>query len=60
MGEHMAEWMKELDDRQRKEVEFARLYADAFGHGTTGHNQLVLIAKLAEMLDRFEVGSNEE
>jgi hypothetical protein len=47
----MTEWMKELDDRQRKEVEFARLYAGQFGHGTDGHNRLLLIAKLATLLD---------
>lgn len=40
-----------LDDRQQKEVKLADLYARDFNHGTTGHNQLLLIARLAELLD---------
>lgn len=47
-------WTQELDERQRKELELARLYAKDFAHGTTGHNQLMLIAKLAELLDKTE------
>lgn len=45
-------WTDELDDRQRKEVELARVYAARFAHGTDGHGRLLLIAKLAELLDR--------
>lgn len=44
-------WRDQLDERQRKEVEFASLYAKDFGHGTDGHNRLLLIAKLATLLD---------
>lgn len=40
-----------IDERQRKEVAFSELYAAEFNHGTTGHNQLMLIARLAELLD---------
>lgn len=47
-----------IDDRQRKEVTFAELYAADFNHGTTGHNQLMLIARLAELLD-VAVGNKE-
>lgn len=47
-----ADWRETLiDDRQRKETAFAELYATEFNHGTTGHNQLMLIARLAELLD---------
>lgn len=45
-------WIDTLDDRQQKEMKLARLYATKeFSHGTTGHNALLLIAKLAELLD---------
>lgn len=48
-------WQAGLDQRQRQEVELARLYARDFGHGTAGHNRLVLIDKLADLLDGFEM-----
>lgn len=47
-------WQSLLDERQRKEVEFALLYSSMFAHGTTGHNQLMLIAKLASVLIEME------
>jgi hypothetical protein len=48
-------WMNELDTRQINEVYLARLYAKTFAHGTDGHSRLMLIAKLAELLDQKEV-----
>lgn len=53
MGEEF-EWVKELDDRQRKELDFAAMYANGFSHGTDGHNRLLLIAKLRELLNKAE------
>lgn len=47
-------WRELLDERQAKEVELSTLYARDFHHGTTGHNQLMLIAWLADALDRVE------
>lgn len=44
-------WMDGMDERQRQEIAFARVYANQFGHGTDGHHRLLLIAKLAGMLD---------
>lgn len=44
-------WMNALDERQQKELLLARLYAKDFAHGTDGHHRLLLIAKLAQMLD---------
>lgn len=44
-------WRKLLDERQIKELDLSVLYASDFHHGTTGHNQLMLIAKLSEILD---------
>lgn len=48
-------WRNLLDERQRKQVDFATLYADEFNHGTTGHSDLVLIALLAKLLDRGQM-----
>lgn len=44
-------WIDTLDDRQRREIAFARLYAKEFAHGTDGHHRLLLISALAELLD---------
>lgn len=44
-------WLDSLDDRQQKEVEFARVYVQHYAHGTDGHNRLVLINRLAILLD---------
>lgn len=48
------DWTQELDERQRKELSLARLYSKEYARGTTGHNQLMLIAKLAELLDKAQ------
>ncbi|MGB1286095.1 MAG: hypothetical protein ACPG7F_06145 [Aggregatilineales bacterium] len=45
-------WTDELTEREQKEVEFALLYAANFQHGTAGHNRLMLIAKLANLLNQ--------
>jgi hypothetical protein len=34
-------------------LKLARLYAKDFAHGTDGHHRLLLIAKLADLLDKF-------
>jgi hypothetical protein len=47
------DWTQELDERQQKELKLARLYAKDFAHGTDGHHRLLLIAKLADLLDKF-------
>lgn len=49
--ENQMNWLDELDERQRKEIEFARMYAQQFGHGTDGHTRLLLLAKMADLLD---------
>lgn len=55
------DWHNLLDDRQFKEVIFATFYAQNFNHGTAGHNRLLLIAKLASIIDTMETpaGQNE-
>ena len=47
-------WLDTLDDRGQKEVEFARVYQQHYAHGTDGHGRLLLIAKLAALLDTME------
>jgi hypothetical protein len=48
-----ADWQSLLDERQRKEISFAQIYAREYNHGTTGHNQLLLINRLVELLDQI-------
>jgi hypothetical protein len=48
---NLTTWRAQLDERQRKQVAFAETYLREFNHGVVGHNDLVLIAKLAELLD---------
>lgn len=45
-------WYNLLTEREIREVEFARLYAKEFNHGTDGHNRLVLITKLVDILNQ--------
>lgn len=46
-----ADWRAARSDREQKEIRFAEVYTAEFSHGTTGHNALLLIVKLAEHLD---------
>lgn len=50
-GQGKAEWRDIYVDRQRRELDLAELYARDFHHGTTGHNQLMLIGSLADLID---------
>lgn len=45
-------WRDVLDERQRAAVRFAETYVRDFHHGTVGHNDLVLIARMAQLLDQ--------
>lgn len=44
-------WLAALTDRERAEIQLCRYYAHTLAHGTAGHNQMMLIAKLADLLD---------
>lgn len=46
-------WTAFLDERQLKEIAFARDYGK-YLHGTDGHHRLILIATLANMLDNLQ------
>lgn len=48
------EWQSLLDQRQRDEIILARFYARGTKHGTDGHNRLILLAQMADMLDEAE------
>jgi len=47
-------WRDSFDERQRKQIEWARLYAKDFAHGADGHNAMMIISKMAQMLDDLE------
>ena len=47
-------WQSVLDERQRKQVAFSRVYAEQFGHGADGHNNMLIIAAMANLLDTLE------
>lgn len=40
-----------LSERDLKEIAFARLYTQDFSHGTDGHNRLLIVARLANILE---------
>ena len=47
-------WLSHFDARQLKEIEFCRVYAENFNHGTDGHNAKLIIAQMAKLLDEAE------
>lgn len=47
------------DRRQEKEVRFCQNYLAHFNHGTATHSNLVLVAKLANVLDSLEGATGE-
>jgi hypothetical protein len=49
-----AKWYSELSEREQKEINLADFYSENLAHGTTGHNQLMLIAKLGKKLNEYE------
>ena len=44
-------WETHFNERELKEIEFARKYAADFNHGTDGHIRLTVMARMAELLD---------
>lgn len=47
----MQPWQAFFDERQLKEIEFCKIYAEQFRHGTDGHNIRLIVAKLVEILE---------
>lgn len=55
MSNPNAGWRLGLSERERKEVQFAEVYATDFAHGTDGDSRLKLVAKMASLLDSVEL-----
>lgn len=53
-------WLEEFDTREQKSIDHARLYAAQYAHGDPGHLHLLIIAKLAALLDRELLGTKTE
>jgi len=45
------DWLDGFEERERKHIRFARLYAADFAHGAPGHLDMTIIAKLARYID---------
>lgn len=45
-------WRSEFTERELKEIDFCILYQKNFAHGTVGHNEKLIIARMAWLLDR--------
>lgn len=49
------EWIKDFDERQQKEIAFCLIYdTGQYRHGTQGHNDMVIIARMARLLDTYQ------
>lgn len=49
------DWMHLFDERQRKQILWARAYdTDEFRHGDNGHNDKLIIAKMARLIDGLD------
>ncbi len=47
-------WLNNFDERQRAQISFARLYASNYHHGADGHNNMLIISKMADLLDAIK------
>jgi hypothetical protein len=47
----LPEWRDQFTEREQKEIKLAEVYYEQFSHGTTGHNQLIIIARMSHLLD---------
>ena len=52
-------WRETLDTREQEELRLAQYYATFFHHGTTGHLRLMLINKLAILIDTLSAPDTE-
>jgi hypothetical protein len=43
-------WMKNFNKKQIQEINFSTVYSNGFNHGTSNHNDMIIIAKMAQML----------
>lgn len=47
-------WQQYFDDREIKEINYSILYQNMFNHGTSGHHEKIIIAKMAALLNRYQ------
>lgn len=48
------QWMAQFSERENKEIAFCKEYARNYAHGATGHNTMLVLAKMAALLDQAE------
>jgi hypothetical protein len=53
-------WETHLNERELKEVNFCREYARNYSHGTDGHSRMIVISKLADLLDKGVISYRPE
>jgi hypothetical protein len=46
-----ADWRDFFDERGKKQISFAAIYARDYHHGADGHNNMLIIAEMAKLLD---------
>jgi len=49
-----------LSEREWMEVEYCRVYAEEYRHGTDGHLIRILVAKLADLLEQYYPDEDDE
>lgn len=54
MTKKLKSWRDQLTEWEAKEVRLAQVYATDLAHGTDGHSRLMLIYKLAGLLNKAE------
>lgn len=60
MPEQADAWMQAFDPRQQKQIKWAQSYdTDEYRHGDNGHNDKLIIAKMAEKLRHYEALLND-
>jgi hypothetical protein len=50
----LPQWQARFDERANKQISFARVYAKEYHHGADGHNNMMIIAQMADLLDKTE------
>ncbi len=47
-------------ERERKEIEFCRLYVEKFNHGTSSHLLRIVVSKMSDLLEQHYCTSSIE
>ena len=55
----MNSWWEKLDERQKKELDFALTYRNSFNHGTDGHTRLLMICRMSDICYDMEIRIRE-